>query len=482
MKEDINKVVNHCISALDFNQPLAEEYDYKNVPFCVIDSVFSIGVRYEGVKNVVNKVKGYLARDTFDDDFSQLTTSSYLDIINGLSYDELADKIYNKQRTSTTNGILKAEAVSLFLKVLKKHNIEAISDIPSVYNNSGFENEIMNIKGQGTGLSLKYFYMLSGYEDLIKPDRMILRFLSNIINRELSFDSATEILVEVAKEISRVKNRKITAKQLDNIIWKYQREKTSTVRGPKDIRTTTEKPEKTNIKTSIDEIVESLIRTIDKMEGFEITEAFDDINYPIGSVLSLSVDKDKVPLTYQNMGATIIDSILQAGLNYNIVVKPRVEKFRDEYPYCKTTKDFLKIISKTSLSEIINWNDDVKLTRIKQLAEFLNRMNIQTEKDLQVWLRNSNNQARLQEIKGIKEKTTDYLKVMSGDPKSIILNLHVVDFITRYGGNFQRLPENEIKVVLANTAERLNVSLSTLDYSIWKFMSKEKNYDRNNGI
>ena len=476
MKDDVTKVVEYCISTLNFDQPLASEYDYKNVPFCVIDSVFSIGVKYESVQNVIKKAQRFLQEEGhFDNQFNQLTTSSYLEIIKGYSYDELAGKIYNRQRTSTSNGILKAEAVSHFLEVLKKYNVERIEDIPGVYNNPEFENEIIRIKGQGTGLTLKYFYMLSGYNDLIKPDRMIIRFLKNITGRELSFDEVAKILLAAAKEISDIKNKVIAARHLDNIIWKYERDKGNEPKTEVPIIGPRKKDNREKITEyapiNVDEIAEKIVKAIDKMKGLELTGAFDDVDYPIGSELYLSITRDKTILTYQNMGATIIDTILQAGVNYRSVVKPRIERFRKEHPGCKTTKDFLEIINKTSVNQLIDWKEGAKPNRIRQLTEMLNRINIQTERELLIWLKDTKNCDRIQAIKGIKEKTTDYLKMMCGDPKGAIPNVHVKSFITKYGG--EELPDESIVEVVLNVARRLNIVASSLDYSIWKFMSKK---------
>jgi hypothetical protein len=45
-------VVAACRAVLTGSGPIevAEEYSYASLPLCVIDSVFSIGVRYEGVR------------------------------------------------------------------------------------------------------------------------------------------------------------------------------------------------------------------------------------------------------------------------------------------------------------------------------------------------------------------------------------------------------------------------------------------------
>lgn len=54
---DLPGLVAACRAALASSGPIevAEEYGYASLPLCVIDSVFSIGVRYEGVRNVIER-------------------------------------------------------------------------------------------------------------------------------------------------------------------------------------------------------------------------------------------------------------------------------------------------------------------------------------------------------------------------------------------------------------------------------------------
>ncbi|MEJ1959689.1 MAG: hypothetical protein WDM70_09960 [Nitrosomonadales bacterium] len=86
------------------------------------------------------------------------------------------DVYRNRQRTSARNGILKADAVNRFAAVLRKYNIEYLQDISEALGNTALERDIRSIPGQTSGISLKYFFMLAGSDDLIKPDRMILAF------------------------------------------------------------------------------------------------------------------------------------------------------------------------------------------------------------------------------------------------------------------------------------------------------------------
>jgi hypothetical protein len=137
--------------------------------------------------------------------------------------DELAEKIFqNKQRTSTKNGIKKSEAVLMFLRVLIKYKVESFKDLDKITTNDKFENEIREIPGQKSGISLKYFFMLAGSEDLIKPDRMIIRFLEHESGKKLSLNDCQLVLTEVNKNLNEM-GFKITPKKLDNLIWNYQR-------------------------------------------------------------------------------------------------------------------------------------------------------------------------------------------------------------------------------------------------------------------
>src|SRR5690606_24308860 len=144
-------------------------------------------------------------------------------LVEKMSLIDLTEKIFqNRQRTSATNGILKSEAVIMFLRVLQKFKVETFDDIEKIIVNEQFENEIRKIPGQRSGISVKYFFMLAGSEHLIKPDRMIHRFLENVTGEKLSLNNCQSILSSVTE---RLKNKgfNITAKKLDNLIWSYQR-------------------------------------------------------------------------------------------------------------------------------------------------------------------------------------------------------------------------------------------------------------------
>ena len=86
--------------------------------------------------------------------------------------------------------------------------------------------------------------------------------------------------------------------------------------------------------------ITSFIRNNKDFKFLDLTSSY---NYAIGDTFSLSIDNSR-NLTNNNMGATIIDGVLQSGLNYNNVVKPRVDKFKNENRDVKTTTEFYNLI------------------------------------------------------------------------------------------------------------------------------------------
>ena len=133
-----------------------------------------------------------------------------------------SDIFKNRQRTSTKNGILKVEAVIKFLKVLKDFNIEYYQDIAKVINNESFDFCIKNIPGQKSGISMKYFFMLAGSKNLIKPDRMVIRILQNASGKKFNLEDCQTVLSAVTLQLNQ-KEFKVTPQLVDNAIWNYQR-------------------------------------------------------------------------------------------------------------------------------------------------------------------------------------------------------------------------------------------------------------------
>lgn len=133
----------------------------------------------------------------------------------------------NKQRTSTRNGILKAQAWIDFLIILKSFQIEKYQHIQKVFNDKvklkQLEKHIMGITGQGSGVSFKYFLMLSGITSLFKPDRMVVRFAEEGLGRKINLTELDSLLADVLQELNLQHRKPLTMRHLGLLIWNYQK-------------------------------------------------------------------------------------------------------------------------------------------------------------------------------------------------------------------------------------------------------------------
>ncbi len=209
---------------------LNEEYFYQSLTLCVIDSIYSIGVKYEGTRNTVIKYCNFYKltrirndRTSLPETQDQESIGKFIEKIESSGIDFFTNCIFqNLQRTSSRSGILKCEAVLLMAKCLHRNGVEYFQDIHKVIDDKQFEKEVLSIRGQGSGISLSYFFMLSGSDDLIKPDRWIINFISAALELACSQSCALRLL-SGACAILKLKYLHITPRLLDNTIWNHQR-------------------------------------------------------------------------------------------------------------------------------------------------------------------------------------------------------------------------------------------------------------------
>lgn len=228
---EIQRLAEYCDRQLDLaSATLGSEYFYQSLPLCVIDAVWSIGIRYKAVQNVVKNYCDYFGYQQYRHDQSKLpqidsqnSIDSFIDEYNKYGIETFTNEIYdNRQRTSSRNGILKSEAVLKFANILKKYKIDNLQTATLFVNNANFELDIKSIPGQGSGLSFRYFLMLSGHDNFIKFDRMIKSYTSACLIRSIENDEAELLLKEVASFL-KPKYPDLTPRLLDYAIWQYQR-------------------------------------------------------------------------------------------------------------------------------------------------------------------------------------------------------------------------------------------------------------------
>lgn len=218
-----------AVAALD---PQPRERRWTSLSFCIVDAVWSIGAHYD---NVVVP----LVRKKFAVEFgvTQPTVPAMepmpadplpLSKLDDLTVDSLTG-MTNRQRTSTRGGILKAEAVLLHVAVFREHNVETMQDALGLFSHTErfaqVDDALRSIPGEGGyGVRRNYLWILIGQDDLIKPDRMVLRWLGR---QGVKTDpaGARDIITAIVPLVSARLNRTVTAWEIDHALWLAGRKK-----------------------------------------------------------------------------------------------------------------------------------------------------------------------------------------------------------------------------------------------------------------
>ena len=212
---DLAAVLRH-LAALGNPAGWAPAPEYRSTALAAIDAIWSIGVRYGGVLNVIARYSA--ARVQRGADPQADTPADLLAFIEGCGSTEgFAASVNNRQRTSSRNGILKAEAVQEAAALLVAAGVETPHALRSLDTaaRQRLEQRWRDIRGQASGLSWDYFVMLNGMSG-VKADRMIRRFVAEALGAresEVQPPAARALIVAASEELG------IDERVADFAIW-----------------------------------------------------------------------------------------------------------------------------------------------------------------------------------------------------------------------------------------------------------------------
>jgi hypothetical protein len=217
MPSDGAAVVSHCRAALGAPEywPAPDGYP-DSLGLCTLDAVWSIGVRYGGVENVLSAYRA-LRRDAGErperDDVDDVAAT--IDAVGGP--EAFANVVRNRQRTSTRNGILKSEAVLRACRGLAESNVHSAQDLREACGATLEKAKARwrAVPGQRSGVSWRYLLLLAGRQE-VKPDRMLIRFVAAALGRETSADEAATLVMAAADSLGT------EPRLLDHRIWRFQ--------------------------------------------------------------------------------------------------------------------------------------------------------------------------------------------------------------------------------------------------------------------
>ena len=186
-----------------------------SLALCLIDAIWSMGVRYGGVENIVTRYRAYRTGEggVAESDDAGALLSVYA-AIGGV--EAFAETVGNHQRTSTRAGVLKAQAVLDAANLLVGLNTTSTSLLREASDLREVEAGWRALPGQRSGISWHYLLMLVGTQD-IKADRMIRRFLFPLLGSLPAPSDASRILASAAPSLG------CDLRTLDHAMWSYQR-------------------------------------------------------------------------------------------------------------------------------------------------------------------------------------------------------------------------------------------------------------------
>lgn len=181
--------------------------------------------------------------------------------------------------------------------------------------------------------------------------------------------------------------------------------------------------------------------------------------------LGADIDRHEIRPTYEHMGALLADSVLQAGLNYNSVVKPRIVAILAQYPDCNRTSALRGLVERGETTLFLNWSHSEKVRRFGELVAFLTEASIEQVDDLKDHLTDKAFVVALRDVRGIGPKTVDYMGCLVG-MDSVAVDRHVRTFAKRVGVIEEDY--DYLKAVFCYAADLLSVSRREFDAWVWR--------------
>ena len=173
---------------------------------------------------------------------------------------------------------------------------------------------------------------------------------------------------------------------------------------------------------------------------------------------------------YSHIGAAIVDAVLQAGINYDNVVRKRVDAVA-AIESARTTKGFCQLLEAQGAETLLSWRPGRKPRLVGSLAELFDREGVNTVLDLRAWLQTPENLPKLTALHGVGPKTVDYLKGLVGLP-AVAIDTKLSQLLRAAG--VPPADYHEARAIIEEAADQMGVDRNALDYSIWRFMTEKR--------
>ncbi len=225
MSSPVDPELVEAIVALD---PQPRDETWSSLSLIILDAVWSIGSKYYPV--VVPNVEAVA---------EHFGVAPYVKQGEWLEADPLPlhqleelgpaalTELTNKQKTSTRSGIPKAEAALQHVREFRNAGVEDLFDLPALLSDperfEALNDALRKIPGEGGfGVRRGYLWMLAGDDDLIKPDRMVLRWLAKH-GADVDPAAARDLIAAALPAVSAKLGHPVSAWEVDHAIWLAER-------------------------------------------------------------------------------------------------------------------------------------------------------------------------------------------------------------------------------------------------------------------
>jgi hypothetical protein len=192
----------------------------ESVAQCVLNSLYSTGNRSEAVVRVLNRYRQRRS-DAGADPYRDGPADLLSEIESCGGPEGFADALNNHWRAwRRTTAPYKTQVIYEAAQLLVAASVRDRSDLEAALRDEAVHQQLkkgwLSLPGQRSGLTWRFFLMNTGMPG-IKADRMITRWTSEAIGREVTPPEAERILNAAATQLS------VDSRLLDHAIWHYER-------------------------------------------------------------------------------------------------------------------------------------------------------------------------------------------------------------------------------------------------------------------
>jgi hypothetical protein len=172
---------------------------------------------------------------------------------------------------------------------------------------------------------------------------------------------------------------------------------------------------------------------------------------------------------YDHLGALLADLSLQAGVNYDHVVRPRVNSILVRFPTTSALTGLRTAIGEIGVEEYLQWRGQEKIGLFQSLLALMSRNGHETVEDLSLWCVCGRTKAVLLSLPRFGPKSFDYLRLLCG-VESIPLDRHIVRFLQLAGLDCLSMEYTEMQEILLAACRHISLEPYKAERGLWLLM------------